>query len=50
MVYELDGWDSIAGKVKISVFHSVQTGSVVYSASYPVGTGGFFPMGKAAGV
>jgi hypothetical protein len=30
--------------------HSVKTGSGVKPASYPVGTGGSFPGGKAAGV
>jgi hypothetical protein len=29
--------------------HMVQTGSGVHPASYPIGTGGFFPGGKAAG-
>jgi hypothetical protein len=29
--------------------HFVQTGSEVHPASYPMGTGGSFPGGKAAG-
>jgi hypothetical protein len=28
-----------------SVIHSIQTVSVVHRASYPVGTGGYFPRG-----
>jgi hypothetical protein len=31
-------------------FHSAQTGSGVHPASYPMGTGGSSPLGKAAGV
>jgi hypothetical protein len=31
------------------LLHSVQAGSGVYPTSYPMGTGGFFPGGKAAG-
>jgi hypothetical protein len=30
--------------------HRVQIGSGVYPASYPMGNGGYFPRGKAAGV
>jgi hypothetical protein len=33
-----------------SLLHSVQTGSGVHPASYPMGTGGYFPGSKAAGV
>jgi hypothetical protein len=32
-----------------SLFHSVQTGPEAHSASYPMGAGGSFPKGKAAG-
>jgi hypothetical protein len=32
-----------------SLRHSVQTGSGAHSACYPMGTGGSFPGGKAAG-
>jgi hypothetical protein len=32
-----------------SLHHCVQSGSGVYGASYPMGTGGSFPVGKAAG-
>jgi hypothetical protein len=32
-----------------SLLHVVQTGSGSYPASYPIGTGGSFPRGKAAG-
>jgi hypothetical protein len=31
-----------------SLWHSVQTGSEAHPASYPMGTGGSFPGGKAA--
>jgi hypothetical protein len=33
---------------KFSLLHSVQTGSEAHPASYPMGTGGSFPGGKAA--
>jgi hypothetical protein len=47
--YGLDGRDSIPvrGK-KFSLLLSVQTGSRAHPASYPIGTGGSFPGGKAA--
>jgi hypothetical protein len=32
-----------------SLLHIVQTGSGAHAASYPMGTGGSFPGGKAAG-
>jgi hypothetical protein len=32
-----------------SLLHSVQTGFGVHPTSYPMGTGGSFPRGKAAG-
>jgi hypothetical protein len=32
-----------------SLFHSVQTGSEAHPASYPMGSGGDFPWGEAAG-
>jgi hypothetical protein len=34
---------------EFSILHSVQTGSGVHPTSYPMGTGGFFPGGKAVG-
>jgi hypothetical protein len=34
---------------RISLLHVVQTGSEVHPTSYPMGTGGSFPRGKAAG-
>jgi hypothetical protein len=34
---------------EFSVLHIVQIGSGVHPASYPMGTGGSFPGGKAAG-
>jgi hypothetical protein len=41
---------SIPGRGKrLFVFHSVQTGSETHQASYPMGTGGDFSGGKAAG-
>jgi hypothetical protein len=37
------------GKVKnFSLLNVVQTGSGTHPASYPIGTGGFIPGGKAA--
>jgi hypothetical protein len=38
-----------AGAENFSLHHRVQNGSGAHPASYPVGTGGFFPGGKAAG-
>jgi hypothetical protein len=38
-----------AGAGNFSLHHRVQNGSGAYSDSYAVGTGGFFPGGKAAG-
>jgi hypothetical protein len=35
--------------VRFSPLHVVQTGSGAHPASYPMGTGGSFPRGKAAG-
>jgi hypothetical protein len=34
---------------EFSLLHVVQTGSGAHPASYPMGTGGSFPGGKAAG-
>jgi hypothetical protein len=49
--YGLDGRGSISGRLgKFSPLHSVQTGSGAHPGSYPVGTGGDFSVGKAAGV
>jgi hypothetical protein len=39
--YEQGGWSSIPGKL--------QTGSEAQPTSYPMRTGGSFPIGKAAG-
>jgi hypothetical protein len=36
------------GERDFSLLHSVQTGSGAHPASYPMGTGGYFPEGKAA--
>jgi hypothetical protein len=38
-----------AGAGNFSVRHHVQTGSGAHPTSYPMGTGGSFPEGKAAG-
>jgi hypothetical protein len=46
--YVQDGRGLILG-MDISFLHSVGTGSGVHPASYPMGTGGFFPESKAAG-
>jgi hypothetical protein len=37
-----------AGEGNFSLRHRVQTGSGAHPASYPMGTGGSFPGGKAA--
>jgi hypothetical protein len=39
----------LAWERDISVFRNVQTGSVLHPASSPMGTGGSFRGGKAAG-
>jgi hypothetical protein len=39
----------LAGAANFSLHHRVQTGSGAHSASYPMGTRGFFPGGKVAG-
>jgi hypothetical protein len=38
-----------AGTENFSLHHRVQNGSGAHTASYPMGTGGSFPGGKAAG-
>jgi hypothetical protein len=38
-----------AGAGNFSLHHRVKNGSGAYPASYPMGTRGFFPGGKAAG-
>jgi hypothetical protein len=38
-----------AGAGNFSLHHSVQNGSGAHPASYPMGTGGSFPGGTAAG-
>jgi hypothetical protein len=38
-----------AGAGNFSLHHCVQNGSGAHPASYPMGTGGSFPGGKAAG-
>jgi hypothetical protein len=51
--YELDdrviGVGILAGAGIFSLLHRVQNGSGAHIASYPVGTGGSFPGGKATG-
>jgi hypothetical protein len=53
LVYGLDDRRSRvrfpAGAGNFSLHHRDQTGSGAHPASYPMGTGGFFPWGKAAG-
>jgi hypothetical protein len=44
MGYGLEGLGSIPGEILF--LHSVQTGCGAYLASYPMGTGCFFPGGK----
>jgi hypothetical protein len=38
-----------AGSVNFSIHHRLQTGSGAHPASYPMGTRGSFPEGRAAG-
>jgi hypothetical protein len=38
-----------AGAGNLSLLHRVQNGSGAHPASYPIGTGIYFPGGKAAG-
>jgi hypothetical protein len=53
LVYGLDDRGSRvrfpAGAGNFSLHHRVQNGSGAHTASYPVGTRGCFPGGKAAG-
>jgi hypothetical protein len=49
MGYVLDDRGSIRGKARnFSLLHSAQTGIGNQPASYPAGTKGFLPRGKAA--
>jgi hypothetical protein len=43
------GVQFLAGAGNFSLHHRVQNGSGTHSASYPMGTRGSFPEGKAAG-
>jgi hypothetical protein len=45
----VSGFRVPAGAGKSSLHHRVQNGSGVHTASYPMGTRGSFPGGKAAG-
>jgi hypothetical protein len=45
----VDGPGSIHGSARFFLLDSVQTGFGVHTASYPMGTGGYFPGSKAAG-
>jgi hypothetical protein len=51
--YGLDDWSSRvrfpSGAGNFSLHHRVQNGSGTHPASYPMGTRGPFPGGKAAG-
>jgi hypothetical protein len=51
--YGLDDWGSRvrypAGARNFSLHHRVQNGSGAHPTSYPMGTGGSFPVSKAAG-
>jgi hypothetical protein len=46
-----DGWVRVRVPMgqEFSLLHVVQTGSEAHPTSYPMGTGGSFPGGKAAG-
>jgi hypothetical protein len=46
---KFDGPGSIPGNARLSLLHSVQTGSGDHAASYPMGTQASSPGGKAAG-
>jgi hypothetical protein len=52
--YRLDDWGSrvqlLAGAGNFSLHYHVQNSSEAHPASYPVGTRGFFPGAKLAGV
>jgi hypothetical protein len=39
----------VESRKEFSLLHVVQTGSGAHPTSYPVGTGGSFPKGKAPG-
>jgi hypothetical protein len=43
------GWVTENSGEEFSLLHVVQTGSGAHPASFPMGTGGPFPGGKAAG-
>jgi hypothetical protein len=48
--YRPDGWGSIPGRARdFSPVQRVQTSSGAHAASYPMGTGEYFPGDKAAG-
>jgi hypothetical protein len=47
--YGLDGRGSIPGKGQEIILRSFQTGFGTHPASYPMGTEGLFPRGKAVG-
>jgi hypothetical protein len=49
MGYGLGDPSSITGGARFSLLHSVQTESGAHPAFYPIGTGGSFTGGKAAG-
>jgi hypothetical protein len=52
VVSNAKGWTGFrfpAGAVFFSLRYRIQTGSGAHPASYPVGNGGSFPGGKAAG-
>jgi hypothetical protein len=46
---EEPGFDSMQGQEIFSPLHVVHTGSTAHTAFYPMGTGGSFPGGRAAG-
>jgi hypothetical protein len=45
---ERSEFESLKGK-DYSILHIIQTASRIYPKSYPMGTGVYFPGGKAAG-
>jgi len=50
--YRLDIWGSIPGRGNDEIFslhHHIKTGTGAHPVPYPMGTGGSYPWGKAAG-
>jgi len=48
-VHSRQGQTSLSCPPRLDVYHRIQNGSGAHPASYPMGTRGSFPGGKAAG-